>query len=325
MKNKLKATVFIPVFNGENNHLKETLVALYKQKTDFPWDVIITDSESQDSSLSIIKEFLSKYDNLRLIKIKKSEFSHGRTRQMVAEISEAQYIVYLTQDAIPINSNWLSEMISPFSLNEKIVAVLGKQKPRDNCFPAMKYDINLVFEEQGVPDAITLWTRDNKEFFGKYTKESFYSDVCSAAPRDFLLNNIGYRTVDYSEDYEYGKDILDAGYIKAYNSRAVVEHSNDVKLSDYKKRIFDENYNIRLNSGNTTKISFLNVIINTIKFSFKDSIKILKDTDYTLRKKIYWSFINPLFHFEKWRGIRLANSIDLNSNISKYSLEKREK
>lgn len=53
-------------------------------------------------------------------------------------------------------------------------------------------------------------------------------------PRLFLVNEIGYRPVKYSEDYEYGKDIIDAGYYKAYNGRAIVEHSNDVLLKEYK-------------------------------------------------------------------------------------------
>lgn len=32
MTDKIKATVFIPVYNGENDHLEETLTALYTQK-----------------------------------------------------------------------------------------------------------------------------------------------------------------------------------------------------------------------------------------------------------------------------------------------------
>lgn len=94
-------------------------------------------------------------------------------------------MVYLSQDAVPANEHWLAEMLKPFTIHHDIVAVLGKQKPRIGCFPAMKYDINAVFNEQGVAGAVTLWTRQEESLKGKYTKESFYSDVCSAAPRDF--------------------------------------------------------------------------------------------------------------------------------------------
>ncbi|HFU3968865.1 TPA: glycosyltransferase family A protein [Streptococcus suis] len=326
MANKIKATVFIPVYNGENDHLEETLTALYNQKTDFEWNVLIIDSGSSDNSVKIIRKFHDKYNNLMLKEIDKSEYSHGGTRQLAAEISDGEYMVYLSQDAVPYNQNWLTEMLKPFEISEKVVAVLARQKPRDYCFPAMKYDINAVFNEQGIEDAVTVWTRTISEQIGTYTKESFYSDVCSAAPRLFLVNEIGYKPVRYSEDYEYGKDIIDAGYYKAYNGRAIVEHSNDVFLKDYKKRIFDETYNVRLNSGAPeSRMSLWYVTRQSLKATLKDLPKILKDKDYSFKKKLYWSVVNSLFHFEKWRGIRLANMVKHGDDISMYSLEHQGK
>ncbi|HFI0621043.1 TPA: glycosyltransferase family A protein [Streptococcus suis] len=323
MADQLKATVFIPVYNGERDHLKETLSALYRQVTDFKWDVLITDSGSSDNSVAIINHFSEKYGNLRLLHLSKEEFSHGKTRQMAAEISQGEIMVYLTQDAVPHNEQWLAEMVRPFAMHSDIVAVLGNQKPRHYCFPAMKYDILAVFNEQGVTDSLTFWQRLDESQRGKYTKESFYSDVCSAAPRRFLTEKIGYRPVAYSEDYEYGKDILDAGYIKVYNAKAIVEHSNDVRLSEYRRRIFDETYNVRLNSGITNKVSIFSVITNVFKASLKDSVKIISDKDYNWKRRMYWLLVNPLFHIEKWRGIRQANLVGLNQDVSRYSLEKK--
>lgn len=324
MADQLKATVFIPVYNGERDHLEETLSALYRQVTDFKWDVLITDSGSSDNSVAIINHFSEKYGNLRLLHLSKEEFSHGKTRQMAAEISQGEIMVYLTQDAVPHNEQWLAEMVRPFAMHSDIVAVLGNQKPRHYCFPAMKYDILAVFNEQGVTDSLTFWQRLDESQRGKYTKESFYSDVCSAAPRRFLTEKIGYRPVAYSEDYEYGKDILDAGYIKVYNAKAIVEHSNDVRLSEYRRRIFDETYNVRLNSGITNNVSIFSVVTNVFKASLKDSVKIISDKDYNWKRRMYWLLVNPLFHIEKWRGIRLANRVDLNQDISQYSLEKKK-
>ncbi|MEG3311653.1 glycosyltransferase family A protein [Streptococcus sp. SS-4456] len=324
MADQLKATVFIPVYNGERDHLEETLSALYRQVTDFKWDVLITDSGSSDNSVAIINHFSEKYGNLRLLHLSKEEFSHGKTRQMAAEISQGEIMVYLTQDAVPHNEQWLAEMVRPFAMHSDIVAVLGNQKPRHYCFPAMKYDILAVFNEQGVSDSLTVWQRLDESQRGKYTKESFYSDVCSAAPRRFLTEKIGYRPVAYSEDYEYGKDILDAGYIKVYNAKAIVEHSNDVRLSEYRRRIFDETYNVRLNSGITNKVSIFSVVTNVFKASLKDSVKIISDKDYNWKRRMYWLLVNPLFHIEKWRGIRLANRVDLNQDISQHSLEKKK-
>lgn len=78
---------------------------------------------------------------------------------MAAEISQGEIMVYLTQDAVPHNEQWLAEMVRPFAMHSDIVAVLGNQKPRHYCFPAMKYDILAVFNEQGVSDSLTFWQR----------------------------------------------------------------------------------------------------------------------------------------------------------------------
>ena len=93
-------------------------------------------------------------------------------------------------------------------------------------------------------------------------------------------------------------------------------------IPEYKSRIFDETYNVRLNSGVTTKISFLTVLSQSLKASLKDSLKIISDNDYSWKRKLYWLVINPLFHLEKWRGIRLANHVNISENNSKYSLER---
>lgn len=326
MSDHIKATVFIPVYNGEHDHLEETLTALYQQKTDFKWNVLITDSGSTDRSVSIIQGFEKDHKNLTLKHIPKEEYSHGGTRQWAATVSDGTYMVYLSQDAVPHHPHWLAEMLAPFEISEKVVAVIGRQKPRVYCFPAMKYDINAVFEEQGLCDAVTLWTRSHQKERGQYTRESFYSDVCSAAPRAFLVHEIGYQPVSYSEDYEFGKDVIDAGYYKAYNGKAVVEHSNDVRLCDYKKRIFDETYHVRLNSGTKgERLSRLFVLKQSLKGALKDTPKILRDRDYTFKRKLYWLFVNPLFHLEKWRGIRLAHQVELGGDISSHSLEQQGK
>lgn len=67
------------------------------------------------------------------------------------------------------------------------------------------------------------------------------------------------------------------------------------------------------------------ILRQSLKGILKDIPKILSDKDYSLKKKLYWSVVNPLFHIEKWRGIRLANTIKLGEDISNFSLEHQGK
>ena len=47
---------------------------------------------------------------------------------------------------------------------------------------------------------------------------TFYSDVNSAARKDILTGEVPYRDVSYAEDQLLGRDVISAGYIKAYDA-----------------------------------------------------------------------------------------------------------
>jgi len=321
----MKATIFIPVYNGEFDNLESTLDAACNQKTDYRYEVLITDSESSDNSVKIIEQYCNKYNFVTLKKIKKSEFSHGKTRQKAAEWAKGELIVYLTQDATPANENWLNEMIRPFDINDNIMAVLGRQKPRPNCIPMLKYEILGVFNSQGPSNGLTLYMRNPNDEKGNFTEKTYYSDVCTATRREFLLKKIGYKPVNYAEDQLFGREIIDAGYIKAYNGEAFVIHSNNIALKNYKKRMFDETYAMSKISSIVTPISFVSVITRSVKGSVRDFLRIINDNEISKKRRLYWMLINPLFQLEKWRGIRLANMAMANNlDDSKYSLERRK-
>lgn len=295
-------TIFIPTFNAET-YLKEVLKAIYRQEIDKTFEVLIIDSGSTDKTLEIINDF----PDVRLQQIPNSEFGHGKTRQLAAEIAKGEIIVYLSHDATPSHKRWLYEMVKPFEFNEKIAGVMGKQIPRQHCFPMMKYEINAVFRKFGPDFGVSLFYKDT---FIKspdvYDAVRFYSDVNSATRRSILLSKVPYRDVAYAEDQLFGEDILEAGLIKAYAPRGSVSHSNDVKLKEYDKRIFDETFGLRKSGVAIDMPSVPKLIYGVTKSILRDSVRITLDGKYSIRRKVYWLLINPLYHLQKWRGFRQA-------------------
>jgi rhamnosyltransferase len=321
------ATVAIPTYNGET-YLKEIIAAIMGQKTDRTFELLIVDSGSTDSTLEIIQDAMRRHKNLRLHTIPNTEFGHGKTRNLIAQMAYGKHIVYLSHDATPAHDKWLDEMLAPFTLNDRVVGVMGKQDPRAHCIPMLKYEIRSVFNNFGPDFGTTLFYKgDFITNQGIYDAVRFYSDVNSAAPRDFLLNKISYRDVPYSEDQLYGQDVIDAGYVKAYAARGAVTHSNDLKLSEYKKRMFDETLGLRVTGVEMNPIGRKAAIKIITMGALKDTLRILKDGQYSKKRKLYWLAVNPLFHIEKMRGIRRATITDLNdtAEVAKHSLEKSRK
>jgi len=100
----MQVSIFIPTKNAGpkfQKTLENIFLQLYKN-----FEVIILDSGSTDKTLSIIKKFKT-----HLYKIKPNEFGHGKTRNLALKLARGEYIVYLSQDALPANQFWLSNLI----------------------------------------------------------------------------------------------------------------------------------------------------------------------------------------------------------------------
>ena len=326
MTKKYDITVFIPTYYGEK-YLDEILKRVFSQKIDKTFEVLIYDTSSQDSTPRIIEKYAKKYDNLRWKTITKAEYGHGKTRAAAAYDAKGDIVVYLSQDATPQNKYWLYEMTKPFELNNKIVGVLGKQIPWPTAPPVLKYEILSVFNSFGNDCGTSIFYKD---YFIKKKHQldtvCFYSDVNSAAKRSILIGDIPYKDVPYAEDQLFGRDIIRAGYMKAYASRGVVVHSNDVRLRDFKARIFDETIGLRRVGIEVDKPSIILTMKVVIRSIILDIIRTTLDKEYSWKRKMFWLVLNPFYQIQKWRGIRLAASIDLSddSKISKNSLESQQ-
>lgn len=305
-ESEVLATVVIPTYNGEL-YLRRILEALRSQKIEGKFEVLVIDSGSTDATLGIVGE----YPEVKLHQIKNSEFGHGRTRNLAASLARGTFVAYLTHDAVPDHDGWLRELLAPFSIDDRVKAVMGKQNPRPGCFPLMRYEISSVFAQFGPDFGTTLFYGDDA-LSAQLDAITFYSDVNSATRREFLIETIAYRDVLYAEDQVFGRDLIEAGYWKAYAPRASVEHSNDVTLHEFGLRIFDETVGLRRIGTPIRRLSVAGVIKYTLLTSAHDSMRIQRDRGYSRRRKLYWLVINPLYHARKWASYRRASIVDLN-------------
>lgn len=301
------ATVAVLTYNGER-YLRDLLNALRVQRLDGEFQVLVIDSGSTDATLSILADF----PEVDLVQIPNNEFGHGRTRNRAAHLAEGRYVAYLTHDAVPATDRWLYELLKPFELNPRVAAVMGKQVARPWCFPLLKYEIDAVFRGFGPDFGTSLFYED--EFVtseGIRNAITFYSDVNSAARRDLLTGELPYQDVSYAEDQLLGRDAIAAGFIKAYAPRAIVAHSNDMTLAEYDDRMEAETLGQR-EVGIDVAVPSLTVVAKMMtRGILRDAVGILRDGDYRVLRKLYYLAVNPLFHAQKWRGVRRGASVPM--------------
>ena len=77
-----------------------------------------------------------------------------------------------------------------------------------------------------------------------FQKDVFFSNVSGAARRDLLLRHPFDEELIMSEDQQFARDILQAGYRIVYNPESAVLHSHNYTLRVVFKRYFDSVYSL---------------------------------------------------------------------------------
>lgn len=281
----MKASVIIPTKNGEK-YLEEVLEMVFKQKAPFEFEVIVVDSGSTDRTLEILKKF-----PVKLYQIPPHEFNHGLTRNLAASKAKGEYLVFLTQDATPIDEDWLQNIVRPFEDDEEIASVFGRHLPRKECDPFQKKMLTEFmdsFKELTVYQLPKTGSRE-KEFEKNKHLLSFFSNVNSAI-RKSIWQKIPFKRVEMGEDQFWAKEIILAGYEKVYQPKAAVYHSHHYGPWQQFKRWFDEFRQHKINQNYVGVSNIWKILPLTCRLFFNDIKYIKSQKEYNFWQKIYWSW-----------------------------------
>ena len=219
-------TVAIPVRNG-GSLLREVLVAVRAQRLDRPVELLVADSGSTDGSRDLAGRL-----GAELIDIPPGEFSHGATRNLLAERSCGSHVAFLTQDAVPADERWLARLLQGFRDGEDVGLVFGPYRARADASLMVRRELDEWFgslptaAERGLGHAPDV-------------RRSFFTDANGCLARA-AWERVPFRPVAYAEDQLLARDMLAAGYAKVYRPDAAVIHSHQHSPLEQFRRSFDE-------------------------------------------------------------------------------------
>ena len=254
-------SVIIPTLNAENeiNNLIEKL----NNQTVKPDEIIIIDSESEDNTV----EKCMGVKNVHCKTIERSQFDHGRTRDMALKDCIGDYVVFMTQDAIPYNEFLIENLIDSFNINDQIAIVTARQIPKDD---ACLYEKRI--REYNYPNRSFIRTQNDIEKLG--IKAFFSSDVCCAYKKDIYLKCGGFDyPIKTNEDMFMAAKILNNGYSIMYCANAMVHHSHNFTLIQQYKRNYIQGYEIAKHGYLLGKSSLTGEGLNLVRFVGKSLLR----------------------------------------------------
>lgn len=219
-------SVIIPTFNAAG-YLDAQLSALLHQTTK-NLEILIIDSSSSDATLEIARSH-----NVRAMVIPKDEFEHGGTRTLAGKQANGELLVYLTQDAMPVNECAIQYLLRPLYEDRNVGVTYGRQIPYYKATVFAKH-----LRSFNYPGTSYIRTLADKPTYG--IKTAFCSNSFAAYRRD-ALENVGWfkEKLILGEDMHVCAKMLLKGFKLGYVSEAMVYHSHNYSLSEEFRRYFD--------------------------------------------------------------------------------------
>lgn len=274
----MKGTIEIicPLYNAEA-YIEKLHQSILKQENAKIERIHYILTKSNDKSELILKTL-----NLDYELIEPQDFSHSLTREKAAMNSNADIIVFITQDIVIEKKDWLSKLTEDIYIGN-CEATYSRQLCNNNS-------IEKYTREKNYPKESSIKDYNSIKELGLNT--FFFSDASSAISSKVFkeLNGYDSKKLPISEDMYIAHKIIKNGYRIKYCADSEVIHSHDFSFKElYKRykltgRFFKENS--FLNNYGTTE-SGKNLAVYILK-------RALEDNNYF----VLWHFIpNMLARF----------------------------
>jgi rhamnosyltransferase len=282
----MDTSIIILTKNGGDN-FPRLLDRIFSQQYNGSYQIIVIDSGSTDGTMEAARKH-----PLKLVEIKAEEFHHGKTRNLGADMAQGRYLVYITQDALPINNDWLQKLTDNFA-DPQVAMVVGRQIPWENTKPPEKF-----FYYYNFPDYRLVVKSEADNY---YHDNVFISDANSAYSKKIWQQYKFSDTVVTAEDKEIAIRLLADGYTIIYEPDAPAYHAHDYGIKGAFEKSLD--YGLSLKQG-------VSRLPKTNKFLSYRIFDYLRAEIRFLNKNHYWQWVpySMIYEISKYTGLFLGKA-----------------
>jgi|GEM_PF-606590 len=265
-----KVSVVIPTYSDKTT-IDYLLSKINSQKGIKDLEIIFVNSGLHDLS------YLQDLHNVKLINIKPEEFNHGTTRNLGASKATRDYILFLSDDAIPSNENLFYNLCTELSYHPECGCVSPRQVPKSDSDLMFKsgitnhYKFLEYFFIHVKPNSFDRLTIEQKRSVAQI------DDVCACYRRN-VFSKYQYTDLGYGEDLEMGIKLVNDGYYISNFGRNYVIHSHNRDAFYWLKRAFTEH-------------SICNPLLGAKIWDFKKQYKISTEEELL---EVIWSIYNSI-------------------------------
>lgn len=224
-------SVVIPVYNA-GPAMETLLKQLFNQNGIPQIEVVAVDSGSTDGTPELCRTH-----GAQVMEIPKSDFSHSYARNLGAKAAHGDVLLFMTQDALPRDENWMRDLTAPILSGEAAAASCREKCPEGTeLYYRIAVQNHALFV--GVGQSDQLYRLDEKETPESLRRKGSISDVSAAIDAE-VFKSFLYR-LNYAEDLDMGIRLLRAGYAIKLLSSVQTIHGHNRPVGYYLKRAYVE-------------------------------------------------------------------------------------
>ncbi len=256
---------------------EKSLKAVFSQKSSYEYEVVAVDSGSTDGTIDVLKTY-----PVRVYQIKPEEFNFGLTRDYGFSLAKGEILIAVSQDAVPVDTEWLNNMVLPFG-DKSIAVVQGLDVPPPNKDLFYWNWIGLFY-----------YSRVSKKWCNSHNGVGISFTSCAMRRKVWEENRLG--CIEMSEDKVFQKRITEKGHKVCLQRSAMVYHSHMYDVRSLVSRCEKEGIGWRLAGQNYSIADMLLDLLNPLIWgAFLFGIISMRIRRYA---EVLFPFIRPIYIYK---------------------------
>lgn len=315
--------VVIPIKNPDQL-LVECICSVGGQQYKHDTCLLLVSSGHDKRLLDTVMHDYADRVHMYLRNISPNEFQHGRTRNLAAKYIDADFYVFLTQDAIPANSDWLANLVHPLIENKNVAGSYSRHIAHKGHSIFVKAELKSFFEDLAHYPLVNKLMLGRAGSLRERDLMRFFSNNSSCVRGSLLKAQFPFPEVDFAEDQAWSANVLKSSYAKAFCYDSIIYHSHNMTLSESFGRGLDEAKSFRENhSRRLLGINPFGILAKSMAFFYLD-VKCLPSFNSLNRRSLAADLCKQLLTRTSLSlGSYVGSSARLTKFFASFSRDKR--
>ncbi len=296
-----RVAVLVPTLNAEPD-LGRLLPALQRQSLAEVAEFIAVDSSSDDRTAELLEQA-----GFQVESIARADFGHGRTRNRLAELATADFLIFLSQDSTPTGPGFLEAMLAPFE-DATVGGVIARVLPNPDDDPLTARTV-LGAPEASEEPCTRRWERPGSADVMTPSERAEllrFNNVASCVRRD-VLAAIPFPEVPFGEDFAWAARAMGAGWAIHFEPTASVYHAHRYSPLAALRRYRTDAVFHRAFYGTRIRPSLFSVVKGSL-YEVKEDLKHLARIGFGAKGALPALLTSPVLRFAQTLGQYLGSA-----------------